>query len=215
MKITCVSDLHGETPQLDGGDLLIVAGDLTDNDSVDSHCEFRDWLKNQTYSKKIVVAGNHDGHLQKMGKIAAEVLFKECGAIYLEDSGTEYRGFKIWGSPWTATFGNWHFMLPRGKEITAKWNLIPFDIDILVTHSPPRGILDIVKRKLGNGSFEMSYRGCYDLNKAIKEINPKLHVFGHIHEGYGQRKIGKTLFVNASMMNDVYDPVNKPVYIEL
>ena len=211
MIIDMISDLHGCKPALHGGDLLIVAGDLTGADMLQEYHNFNDWLMKQNYPKKIIIAGNHDGFLQRE-KVSRRYFSVGC---YLQDSMEEYEGLKIWGSPWTPTFYNWHFMLDRGEAIKAKCDLIPDDIDILVTHCPPWGILDT--NRYGE------HCGCEELRKAVERVKPKLHVFGHIHhegcgtteEMWGPDLTKSTIFVNAAHMNEDYEPVNKPIRIQL
>jgi Icc-related predicted phosphoesterase len=123
------------------------------------------------------------------------------------DSGTEYKGLKIWGSPHTPTFFNWHFMKDRGEEIKKHWDMIPTDTDILITHGPSCGVRD--------KNRQMQNCGCEDLRDKLLELkNLKLHAFGHIHESYGSTK-EKYISVNASIMNEHYQSVNKPLRIEL
>lgn len=229
IKITIVSDLHGYYPELEGGDLLILCGDYTAHDELMQWSEFFSWLKNQNYERKVLIAGNHDGFLEECYPCNQEDItdlqqvreflkendedFQE-DFDYLCDSITEYEGLKIWGSPWTPTYGDWHFMKERGVEIKEKWDLIPNDIDILITHGPPHGILDFV---------DDENTGCEELQKALFRVKPKLHVFGHIHEGYGNVVLKRsgfgdennTLCINASIMNENYKPVNKPINIEI
>ena len=100
MDITCISDLHGFFPVLEGGDLLLIAGDLTARDEPHEIEEFKEWLRKQSYSKKVLIGGNHDNFFFNLENPA--VYFDE--AIYLCDSGTEFEGLKIWGSPWTKNF---------------------------------------------------------------------------------------------------------------
>ena len=225
MIIDCISDLHGFVPVLQGGDLLIVAGDCTARNQTKEWKQFFDWFKSQDYKKKILVAGNHDGFLVDCisSKVAEEMGIREDWDYdYLMDSGIEFEGLKIWGSPWTPKFFNWYFMKKRGPEIEEKWELIPEDTNILITHGPPYGKLD----KNDDGI----HCGCVDLQNAVNFMdNLKLHVFGHIHEGYGReyqaeytpgdaRDVLKPdytgmvpighLSVNASIMNRFYRPVN-------
>ena len=202
MKIDCISDLHGHLPELEGGDLLIVAGDLTAHDMTEEHKFFFKWLLQQNYKQKILIAGNHDGSLHGLYRNKSEATDLE----YLLDSGYEFDNLKIWGSPWTPTFFNWYFMKDRGEDIKKMWDLIPDDTDILVTHGPPYGILDYV----GGDN-----QGCLDLLHAVRRVKPKLHIFGHIHEGYGQTEIDGTIFVNASIMDGKYRPRNKPITVIL
>lgn len=223
MIIDCISDLHGNFPKLEGGDLLIVAGDLTARDTEKQNEDFWRWVAYQDYKKMIVIAGNHDNYM----KNHPNSLVDEGKTLeYLCDSGTEFclyphitevgktyerQKVKIWGSPWTKTFEgiNPHctaFTLENEEDLQKKWDLIPKDTDILITHSPPFGILD--------NSF-----GSTALRSTVEEIKPRLHVFGHIHEGSGQtvlKHVGpNTICVNASYVDRRYRPVNKPIRIEL
>lgn len=218
MIIDCVSDLHGYYPELGGGDLLIVAGDLTGRDTHLEYLKFYHWLHNQKYSHYIFIGGNHDNLLQ------TEDVISDCLAntTYLCDSGTEFDGLKIWGSPWTKNFKgqNPHckaFGVDTEEELAVKWDLIPEDTDILVTHSPPLGILDTVQHDRNFGRRV----GSESLHNVLytRKIKPKLHVFGHIHGSYGHIPLMDDMpgcqFVNASHVNEYYEPVNKPIRIEL
>lgn len=215
MKIDCISDLHGYQPELEGGDLLIIAGDITATDNPHEYGLFQAWLFQQDYRKIVIIAGNHDGYLEKEPGIFDHPI------TYLCDSGTEFEGLKVWGSPWTPTFSDWHFMKQRGAEIKAMWDLIPQYIDILITHGPPKGVCDKV-HPYGDEN-EIEHVGCKDLMDKYHNgtLRPKLHVFGHIHECGGQKMLIKhsnscdTLCVNASIMNEHYQPVNKPVRVIL
>lgn len=217
MIIDCISDLHGTYPDLEGGDLLIISGDITARDYVYEWGHFFIWLSRQQYRKKILVAGNHDGIL--VDKHPAELGKELCGFRddtfeYLCDSGTIFEGYKIWGSPWTPVFFDWHFMLKRGKDIREKWDLIPPDTDFLVTHGPPFGKLDFTERRFSaRGKIVQEHCGCEQLAQVINLIKPKLHVFGHIHEGYGVKADLelKTVFVNCSLMDMNYNSTNKPI----
>ncbi len=215
MIVDCISDLHGFLPSLTGGDLLIVAGDLTGRDTSIEHHKFQIWLHDQPYMKKIVIAGNHDGRLEKLGFESVKNQYAEMGEDYLCDSGTEFEGLKIWGSPWTPTFLDWHFMKNRGDDIKAMWDLIPDDTEILITHGPPMAIQDEVRfsSRANNGKFA----GCEELRNAIdhrlKKL--KLHVFGHIHESPGKVIVNGVIHVNATIMDADYNPVNKPIRIIL
>ncbi len=228
MQITCVSDLHGHYPKLEGGDLLIVAGDLTSGDTPQQNLEFFDWLYQQNYKGIIFIAGNHDRIIEKdrylFRKSNPDLIQELIGdsnvkVQYLCDSGTEFEGIKIWGSPWTKTFPGMNpkckaFTCDTEQELIQKFNLIPEDTDILITHSPPYRVLDRVK---GRGSV-----GSTALYNWIRYVGrPRLHVFGHIHEAYGKAEVFPTykdkmmISVNASHVNEGYEPVNKPIRVEL
>jgi Icc-related predicted phosphoesterase len=220
MIIDCISDLHGYCPKLDGGDLLIVAGDLTASDTDEQHLDFIMWLaeiqKSETKYKKIIyIGGNHDNFLvdsKRYGKINTS---PECNIEYLCDSGIEFEGLKIYGSPWTTTFPgiNPHccaFTFDSDEELAKKWELIPDDIDILVTHSPFHSLFDKTTSGLSVGSMSL-------LDTIMTRLpNLKMHVFGHIHECGGKMiELTKIKFVNASYVNERYRPVNKPIRVIL
>ena len=184
MIIDCISDLHGYYPKLHGGDLLIVAGDLTSRDQPEQHLEFSEWLDSQPYSQKIVIAGNHDNHIDPESI--------EClrNANYLCDSGTEFEGLKIWGSPWTQTFEGMNphcmaFTCDTEEELSEKWKLIPEDTNILICHSPMWGLNDANLEGERCGSKSLLH---YQVNHTLENL--KLFVCGHIHEGYGKYDIG-------------------------
>lgn len=126
-------------------------------------------------------------------------------------------GVKFWGSPWQPEFCNWAFNLSRGIKLKEKWDLIPADTNVLITHGPPMGILDNVTKFNGHtGELEIQHVGCVDLYNRVMELKSlQLHVFGHLHDGYGKQKINKTIFVNASICTEEYKPTNAPIVVEL
>jgi Icc-related predicted phosphoesterase len=243
MIIDCISDLHGFYPELEGGDLLIVAGDWCANDTAEQFYKFLDWLERQNYNRKIIIAGNHDNiAIHKPTETTSPLrinyfIDQVKNAIYLCDSGTEVtfypyldppnldkigvpykrKTLKVYGSPWTKTFEGMNphcqaFTVDE-EELAEKWKLIPDDIDILITHSPAFEILDELCE-------EGKYGGSVALENVIKRIKPRLHIFGHIHESYGQGEIvldypNTIICVNASHVNEHYEPVNKPIRIIL
>jgi Icc-related predicted phosphoesterase len=229
MIIDCISDLHGYYPQLEGGDLLIVAGDLTARDEGDEYNKFCDWLIDQNYKKKIFIGGNHDNLLvdyipkfhhcpvrNNLETNKPKELFE-----YLCDNGTEFENLKIWGSPWTKTFPGMNprckaFTVDTEEELAEKFALIPDDVDILVTHSPPLGIFDQIENK----PYRDKNVGSRSLRNIVLSASRysklKLHIFGHIHEHGGKiLDLSEIKFINASHVNERYEPVNKPVRVVL
>lgn len=209
-RVVCISDTHQQEEKLvvPDGDILIHAGDITYNGSLEAMKRFNNWLGKLPHKHKIVICGNHDWCFQKPSE-KQWARHYTSNATYLEDSGVEVEGLKIWGSPWQPWFHSWAFNLERGEEIREKWGLIPSDTDILVTHGPPFGYGDKTQRG--------ERVGCEDLLLRIKEIKPKLHVFGHIHEDpgmWGDPVIG-TWYVNASSCNLQYNPVNPPIVVDI
>jgi Icc-related predicted phosphoesterase len=115
---------------------------------------------------------------------------------------------KIYGSPWQPEFFNWAFNLPRkGEELKRRWNNIPTDTDILITHGPAYGYVDQVIGRT-------EHLGCELLADRIKEIKPKIHVCGHIHSGRNVVFDDGTLYINASVLNERYEYNYKPIVID-
>lgn len=214
MRIVCISDTHNRNEQIviPDGDLLIHSGDATVRGIVEEIEHFNYWFSSLPHKHKIFVAGNHDWLFERENQRARKIL--DPSIIYLQDSATEIDGLKIYGSPWQPRFYDWAFNLNRGAEMAEKWKLIPNDIDILITHGPPNGILDAVPR-----AFGIDHAGCEELRKRVEEIvqfgRLKLHVFGHIHCGYGVREELGVKFVNASICDESYRPTNLPIVIEI
>ena len=221
MKITFISDTHAKhnqvTSSLPGGDVLIHAGDISNKGYRTEIQDFIKWFSTiENYTHKIFIAGNHDFSCQDEVSAVQELLRLNPGSEYLYDDmfliGDESADYddmvKVWGSPWQPEFYNWAFNLPRqGAELKEVWNMIPSDVDILITHGPPYGHLDYV-------TYSKQNVGCELLRDRIDLIKPKIHVFGHIHEGAGYVFDGTTHFFNAAVLNDRYEFRNKPITID-
>ena len=208
MKIVFISDTHGHhhALQLPKGDMIIHAGDVTKRGLRDQVIDFLDWYANLDFEHKIFVAGNHDFFFENETQKEIERVIPE-NVIYLNDSGVEIEGLKIWGSPVQPWFHDWAFNRQRGAEIQEHWDQIPNELDILITHGPANGVLDLTAR---NESV-----GCKDLLDKIREVKPQIHVSGHIHEGYGVVKMFETSFINASVVNANYLLTNSPIELDV
>lgn len=221
MKITFISDTHSKhnqvTSSLPGGDVLIHAGDISNKGHRSEIQDFIKWFSTiENYTHKIFIAGNHDFGCQDEVLAVEELLRLNPGSEYLYDDifliGDESDDYddmvKVWGSPWQPEFYNWAFNLPRqGAELKAVWNMIPSDVDILVTHGPPNGHLDYV-------DYAKQNVGCELLRDRIDLIKPKIHVFGHIHSSYGYKFDGTTHFFNAAVLDERYNFTQKPLTVE-
>ena len=140
------------------------------------------------------------------------MIVKYSSPVITIESSEFSRPIKIHGSPWQPNFYDWAFNLPRlGDEIKSKWDMIPDDTDILITHGPPQEIRDFVSN-WRQGDMNV---GCELLRYRIDQIKPLLHVFGHIHGAYGGALINETLFINASTCTERYEPSNKPIVVDL
>lgn len=218
MKIIAISDTHcyhRRIKAIPDGDILIHAGDITSCGEIGALDDFAHWMKELPHKHKVFIAGNHDMTLQRECVIRDELLkmFKDCGLIYLQDSTIVIDGISFYGSPWQPEYHSWSFNLPRkGKELTKKWDAIPDDTNVLITHGPPHMILDEAPR----GVFDFENVGCEILANRIWEL-PKLkaHIFGHIHNSRGIRKELGVQFVNASICTEAYNPTNLPQEIEI
>lgn len=199
MRVVCMSDTHGlhERVKVPGGDVLIHAGDFTHHGDLYEVRRFFDWLGSQPHDHKILIAGNHDFWVERQNKLFVEKVRRIPRVTYLQDSGAEIVGFRVWGSPVTPWFYDWAFNRQRGAEIQEHWDLIPTDTQILVTHGPPIGILD--------RNFRGENHGCADLRDVIDQrlSELKLHVFGHMHPGGGQQfELDGRLYVNAAICDE-------------
>jgi len=148
-----------------------------------------------------------------------KALLTNC--TYLEDSSVTICGIKIYGSPYQPEFGNFAFRLKRGtKDCEERWNQIPDDTDILMTHGPPLGFGDVAKRGSPGlmalaGEPPTTIRcGCIELLKTVRErVQPKYHLYGHIHEDYGIRSDGTTTYINAAYAGDHHRPTDKKPFV--
>ncbi len=215
MKIVCISDTHNCNEQIavPDGDILIHSGDATVRGTHEEVVDFLAWFSNLPHKYKIFVAGNHDW-LYETNNRTARLLTSSFNIKYLQDDFVEIEGLKIYGSPWQPRFFDWAFNLNRGEELAEKWRWIPSDIDVLITHGPPNGILDEVPRQ-----YFTENTGCEELRKRIEQIAElkklKLHVFGHIHCGYGTHQEFGVKFVNASACDEQYQPTQPPIVVEI
>ena len=206
MDLTFISDTHGlhDRLKLNPGTVLVHAGDITEYGTEDEVVEFLDWFSRQPFTYKIFIGGNHDLFLETLTLRKIKRLIP-ANIIYLQNSGTEIGGIKFWGSPVTPYFLGMAFNVRAGKGIRKVWSKIPSDTDILITHGPPKGMLD-------------NKMGCEKLLLRIDSVRPKIHCFGHVHGQNGIEVTNDTTFINASMVNNLnpfqheeYKLIGKPI----
>jgi Icc-related predicted phosphoesterase len=208
MEITFISDTHwliaDETDKRDltdllpGGPILVHAGDVSGRGTEREIRLFLKWFSELPYTHKILISGNHDFFFEVAKPEEVEAILAEYpGITYLNDSGVTIEGIKFWGSPVTPFFHNWAFNR-WPSEIKPHWDMIPEEVDVLITHGPPFGILD-------KTHYSKEHVGCPLLLEKIKKIKPKVHVFGHIHEARGIRTEDDTTFINASVVTLQYE----------
>jgi Icc-related predicted phosphoesterase len=211
-KIVLVSDTHNKHNQLilPKGDILIHSGDFSGVGRESEVKSFFKWVEKQSneFEHIVFIAGNHELTFEpRQGWVDDGISRLPKNVHYLEDSEVIIDGLKFYGSPYQPEFYNWAFNLKRGKECAEKWLHIPKDTDVLITHGPPKYMCDYMP-------WDLTNIGCQDLVDRVMLVKPKLHVFGHIHVGYGYKEYKGILFVNASSCNEQYEIVNKPVVVE-
>lgn len=222
MRIVFISDTHTRHDEMrvpvPDGDILIHAGDATMMGRMGEIAAFGAWFRHQPHKHKVFVAGNHDWMFEKNVTLAKSLLNQgligenktSSDVVYLQDNEVTIDGVRIYGSPWQPRFYDWAFNLDRGETIKRKWDMIPEGLDVLITHGPPMGIGDQISPVLGG-----DHLGCEELMSAVNRAKPKIHVFGHIHGGYGKTQYEDTLFINASICDEKYEAVHEATVIDL
>lgn len=218
IRVVAISDTHGRQRDqrirpIPEGDILIHAGDMIrDHRELQGYYDINRFFQEQkSFKHKFYIAGNHDWAFQLQKQAVVDMMH---GATYLQDQFVEVMGLKIYGTPWQPEFCNWAFNLPRmGEKLQAAWDMIPDDTDILITHCPPFGFHDTIKPGTEN-------LGCPLLRKRVEQIKPMVHIFGHIHGGYGATKIDwdnnqSTIFVNAAICTELYEPLNNAIVVDI
>jgi Icc-related predicted phosphoesterase len=207
-NITAISDSHGLHNQIKlegGGDFLIHAGDISNRGYFQEVKNFLDWFSKQDYKYKIFIAGNHDFLFERNRNIAQELLAQYPDVIYLENTEVVIEGIKFYGSPYSPIFFDWAFMYDEVKR-NLICDMIPTDTDVLITHTPPKYILDM--------NLDFEHCGCnvlyerYLIGDQLKNV--KIHCFGHIHPSYSIKQQFNTTFYNAALLDDNYKMINKP-----
>jgi hypothetical protein len=215
MHLVIISDCHGHyrSLSLPPGDVLIDAGDWTEEDTFDTIRDYLVWLEAQPHPHKVIIPGNHQTLVEANLPWFLETLAEFAPSVdYLNDSGIEIDGVRFWGSGYSPAFCDWAFNVDRGPAIQRHWDMIPTDTQVLITHGPPLGILDVTT--YGSGG----HYGCGNLATTIRERlkSLKLSAFGHFHGPGGKTEIhdGVT-YVNASVVNERYELTNAPIEIDI
>jgi predicted phosphohydrolase len=201
MHIVHISDthnLHQELQNLPPVDIIIHSGDISMAGTGKEVMDFINWFTVLDYKYRIFIAGNHDYCLDgKQQDVIQSFLPDNCH--YLYNSGVTIGDVNFWGVP---------FFFSDEVSGSYKQSIvqIPKETNVLITHRPPFGILDRANT--------ITY-GCPDLLQKILEINPRYHLFGHIHDAYGIQKTGDTTFVNAALVDEEYRLLHKPFMFEI
>lgn len=217
MKITCISDTHNQHTSLNIGetDFLIHAGDFSYSGEEKEVTNFLDWFKDQPAKYKILVPGNHEvtldeDHPYYSQKIKSSLVnfCTQHNIYYLENTGIFLEGLNIYGTPWTPAYHHYGFGGERDqwlegdkyrgtKILSSIYKQIPENTNILICHGPPKDIQDISIKGISCGSDEM-------LRRISSLPNLNCYINGHIHHSAGMKIIKDVLFVNASVLDDMY-----------
>lgn len=213
MKVSIMSDTHGQMVWPNACDIVIHCGDATMLGRIDEVTRFASWFGDLPAKYKIFVPGNHDWLFQKDPGTALKIM-KDRKIITLIDDVAGVMDLNIYGMPWTIPFMDWAFM---GGEVTMREKLDKMKatdrecggIDIVVTHGPARGTADLV----GNSQTSM---GCPYLAHAIRTIRPRLHCHGHNHAKHGiYVQPNGQVVVNAAIMDDHYKVAAPYITLEM
>jgi Icc-related predicted phosphoesterase len=218
LTLVAFSDTHGLHAEMDhaipDGDVLIHAGDFCGRGLMEEVREFAAWMGAFPHRHKLVTAGNHDRPVED-DEAGCRAVFAENGIRLLIGESVKIEGYQFYGAPYTPTFMNWHFMRERGAEIRAEWETIPDDADVAFTHGPAYGHGDQTIPWRGDPP---RHAGCLELLTRLRAVQPNVHIFGHIHEGYGATisdELPATRFFNASACSSSYRPENAPFRFQL
>lgn len=231
MKITFISDTHTYMYDehykeliLPEGDILCFSGDIMSSGYKEGELiHFLKWLSKQPFKYKIFIAGNHDRFLEDKRLIAEEIIsrYQDYGVVYLNNSSFEYEGIKFYGTPHQPYFCGWAFNVPDFEKLVNIYRMIPDDTDVLLTHCPPYGILDQSHQSNYSNPTGENHLGSLELKEVLAEKyhrdgQPRVHAFGHIHGDGGKQMQGEnTLYINAALCDEKYDPVNDIITIDL
>jgi len=208
MRLVVVSDTHARHEDLGSleGDVLIHCGDFCNGLLKDPRdLEGLDfWFGKQRFELVLCVGGNHDFVAEDRVR-NGESVFRN--AVWLQDTAHVHQGITFYGSPWLPHLRDWAFYLPP-EELRDKWSMIPDHTDVLITHTPPFGILDQPRSR-------QVHCGCRHLLERVDVVKPRFHLFGHTHASAGLQENGFTTFVNASLVDRRYRVARSPVRLDL
>jgi Icc-related predicted phosphoesterase len=223
MRLVCISDTHNLHKQLElpNGDVLIHCGDACLRGTMEEFAAFCNWLAQQPHRYKLFVPGNHDFCVERDAALCRNLLTR-AGARLLIDQAVTIEGIKFYGTPWVPNLSGWAFYA-SSQRLRDRFADIPTDTDVLITHGPPSGELDLIPGVFTVGEphgleeDEWSdegglHVGSMALLQRVKQLKQlKLHVFGHIHESAGSRNGS----INAAICDRNYKATNSPVVVEV
>jgi Icc-related predicted phosphoesterase len=211
LRLLHVSDTHGTFPDLDlrGVDVVVHSGDLFRNFSrggAGEQLRQHDWLEAKAERvagwlkgvPMLYVPGNHDF---LNSDHACSVLSSTAGVRCesLCERSVRLKGLHFYGIPWCPYFGGeWNYETTEDK-IAEAYARVPKDVDVLVSHCPPKRQLDLVPSGENIGSL-----AAFDWF-ARRGFAPKVWLFGHAHEAFGLKVWNSTLLSNAAGVQHVIE----------
>lgn len=225
LSVCVMSDLHGYLPEVEPCDLVLICGDIVplkiQERTIDSYKwfsgEFKEWAMDLPCDKVIFIAGNHECTLPTHYNDYKQLFDNDNKITYLCHESYIYKGpddkeYHIFGTPYCQEFGNWAFML-SDSELNEKFLDIPENLDILITHDAPFGVSDIL---LQEEYYTGEHIGNKPLAEAILQKAPKIVCHGHLHSTSREfEELGYSKVVNCSIKDENYQPVYKPLYLEI
>lgn len=216
LKICHISDTHMQVLPIEDADILVHSGDFLNYGSMEELIQFRIELEKvkDRFDKIILIAGNHDRIFETNPYIAKQFLLETIpNLVYLYHESYTYKEYKIFGTPWQPYFCDWAFNVKDNLKLYEMYLEIPDDVNILITHCPPEGILDNTVNKW---NLEKTSCGSRALKLALPRLKYlKVHMFGHIHFSNGIDFINNIWYSNSSICGEDYKPTNLPRIIEL
>lgn len=205
MKLALISDTHGFLPEIPPGmDAVIHAGDIAvDQGFVPNYIdEIYPWAA-RLGIPVYATFGNHDF----AGQEARIPPGQPDNLHFLVDKEQLIGGVKFWFSPWSNRFGNWAYMLNE-EGLAAKYARIPDDVEIIVSHGPPKGF--------GDRTLSLEHAGSRSLgHRAVELPNLRYIITGHIHEARGEYQMGRVKVLNVTVVNEWYEHVHAPIVLEI
>ncbi len=209
LQLVLLSDTHEQhrEAEVPHGQILIHTGDFSMmSRSLTSIVDFNDWLGELPHRFKLLVPGNHDFWLEADASRRSLL----SNATVLINESMDIEGLRFWGSPVTPLYGG-AFGRSSVEDRRRLYASIPKDVDVLITHGPPLGILDV-----SPGSDY--HQGDPVLLDAVQRVRPKLHVFGHVHLDKRSPRILETphtVFVNAALLGPDGDIDKTPIVLRM
>ena len=219
--ICAISDLHGILIDIEPCDLVLICGDTVPL-NIQSNSKktykwfqtvFKEWADNLPCNKVLFIAGNHDLGLEHHQKRYEKLFPKDNKVTYLCNTSYDYKGIKIFGTPYCKQFGYWPFM-KDDSTLTKLFEEIPYNLDILISHDAPYGCTDICLQQLD--WISKDHLGNIPLRNAIIEKKPKVVFHGHLHSANHEFELlENSKVVNCSIVDEQYNVNYYPIYYDL